>query len=225
MKFNKKYFFISGLLFVLFAVFTYMVKSVDVQAIGPENSEVGFAALNGAVATALPYNDFFYSLSEVLGYLAIGTVLIFGLFGVMQLFIRKGLGKVDKDLYVLLGLYALCLLIYVLFEKVIINYRPVIIDLEEGLEASYPSSHTMLAVAFISAAISQFSVRLKKEKTRKTVLAMCIIDGIGLVLCRILAGVHWLTDIIGAVLIAEACFFLYYGIFKMILEKKKEKSA
>lgn len=219
MKENKKFIIISAILFVVFAVFTYLVKTVDVQAIGPQNSEVGFAKLNGAVANAIGYNDFFYSLSEVLGYLAIGTVLIFGLFGVMQLFIRKGIGKVDKDLFVLLGLYVLCLLIYVVFEKVIINYRPVI--LEEGLEASYPSSHTMLAVAFISAAISQFGARFKNEKTKKTVLALCILDGIGVVVCRILAGVHWLTDIIGAIFIALACFFLYFAIFKTVIDKKR----
>lgn len=222
MKENKKYIFISVILFVLFGVFTYLVKNVDVQAIGPQNSEVGFAKVNGAVANALTYNDFFYSLSEVLGYLAIGTMLIFGLFGVMQLFIRKGISKVDKDLFVLLGLYVLCLGIYLAFEKVVINYRPVILD--EGLEASYPSSHTMLAVAFLSAAISQFSVRLKNEKTRRIAIVLCALDGVGVIVCRILAGVHWLTDILGAILIALACFFLYFGIFKTIIDKKRKKN-
>lgn len=220
---KRKYFLISAMLFAAFVIFTVLVKTVDVKPIGPENSEVGFATINGAVANVLGYNDFFYNLSEVLGYLAIGTMLFFGLFGVMQLFIKKGISKVDKDLFVLLGLYVLCLAIYLVFEKVVINYRPVILD--EGLEASYPSSHTMLAVAFICAAISQFSARLKNPGTRKIVLIACAVDGIGVIICRVLAGVHWITDIIGAILIAGACFFLYYGIFKIVLEKKNKKSA
>ena len=124
---------------------------------------------------------------------------------------------------ILLGI-ALCIATCIVgFEKVVINYRPVILD--EGLEASYPSSHTMLAVAFICAAISQFSARLKNPGTRKIVLIACAVDGIGVIICRVLAGVHWITDIIGAILIAGACFFLYYGIFKIVLEKKNKKSA
>ncbi|MCR5798505.1 MAG: phosphatase PAP2 family protein [Lachnospiraceae bacterium] len=218
---TKKYFIISAILFVAFIIMTYLAATYDVQAIGPQGSKVGFAAINGPIAQKLPYNDLAYTLSEVLGYLAISTVCIFGLFGVMQLFIRKGFKKVDKDLYALLGLYVLVLIIYIIFEKLIINYRPVI--LEEGLEASYPSSHTMLSVAFVSAAFQQFSVRLKKRSTRNTVLVLCAIDGVAMVICRILAGVHWFTDIIAGVLVAAACFMLYLGVFKTIHNGNKKE--
>ena len=220
MKENKKYFIISGVLFVLFILFTILVKTVDVQAIGPEGSQVGFASINAKVASVLAYNEVCYKVSEILGYLAIATVLVFGLFGAMQLFIKKGFSKVDKDLYVLLGLYVLVLAIYVVFEKVIINYRPVILD--EGLEASYPSSHTMLAVAFVSAAVVEFSARLKKKMTRNIVVAACVIDGIGVILFRVLAGVHWITDIFASILISGACLMLFIGAFNIVISKKKE---
>lgn len=221
MKDNRKYFIISAILFVLFVVFTFLVKTVDVQAVGPQGSEVGFATINKAVSDAIGYNESIYKVSEILGYLAIGTVIIFGLFGVMQLYYKKGFKNVDKDLYALCGLYALCLIVYVVFEKIVINYRPII--LEEGLEPSYPSSHTILAVAFISAAIVEFRVRLKAKKTRTIVVSLCVLDGIGVVLTRMLSGVHWLTDILGSLLISGACFVLFLGAFKEILANKEKR--
>ena len=196
-----------------------MVKYIGVAPVGPENSKVGFATLNKAISDNLPYNDLMYNLSEVLGYVAILTVGIFGLFGIMQLFIKKGFTKVDKDLYILCGLYACALLTYIVFEKVIINYRPVI--LEGELEASYPSSHTMLAVTFMMAAIQQFSMRLKKEKSRQMVLIACALVGIGVIITRIISGVHWITDIIGSILVSMAWFMLYLGMIATIYPDKK----
>ena len=219
MKENKKLFIGSACCFVLFIIFTLLVKNVGVMPVGPQNSEVGFASINKAVSDSLPYNDFMYNLSEVLGYIAILSVAFFGLFGIMQLFIKKGFSKVDKDLYILCGLYAGVLACYILFEKIIINYRPVI--LEGELEASYPSSHTMMSVAFMLAAIQQFSMRLKKESTRRIVIISCAALGIGVILTRLLSGVHWLTDIIGAVILSTAWFLLYFGMIKTIYPNKK----
>lgn len=223
MKENKKYFVLSAVLFIAFVVFTVLVKTVDVAAVGPMGSEVGFASINKAVSDAIGYNESIYKISEILGYLAIATVLIFGLFGVMQLYYKKGFKNVDKDLYALCGLYVLGLVVYAVFEKVVINYRPVI--LEEGLEASYPSSHTILAVAFISAAIVEFNARLKAKKAKIIVLTLCALDGIGVVVTRLLSGVHWLTDIIGSLLISSACFVLFWGVFNIIVQNKKKSDT
>ncbi len=221
MKENKKYFITAGVMFVLFIIFTILVSLVDVQAIGPQNSEVGFATINGKVANSLQYNESMYKVSEILGYLAIVTVGIFGLFGVMQLFIKKGFTKVDKDLYILAGMYAGVLASYVLFEKLIINYRPVV--LEEGLETSYPSSHTMMSVAFMLAAIQQFSMRLKDTIVKKIIIIACYAIGAGIIITRLLSGVHWLTDIVGAVLLALMWFFIYWAIVRTIHKDKFKK--
>lgn len=221
MKENKKFFITSGILFILFIVFTVLIQKVDVQAVGPQGSSVGFATINKAVSDAIGYNETIYKISEVLGYLAIATVAIFGLFGLMQLYYKKGFRNVDKDLYALCGLYVLCLVIYAVFEKVIINYRPVI--LEEGLEASYPSSHTILAVAFISAAVVEFNARLKAKRVRTVVVSLCILVGIGVVVTRFLSGVHWLTDIVGSILISSACFVLFWGVFNILVNKRQKQ--
>lgn len=221
MKENKKHFVTSGILFVAFIIFTFLVKSVDVQPIGPNGSIVGFATINSKISTLLGYNDTFFALSEILGYIGIATVIIFVLFGIMQLFIKKGFSKVDKDLYVLYGLYIFVLGLYILFEALTINYRPVI--LSEGLEPSYPSTHTMMSISYIGAAIIEFSARLKKERTKKIVVTLCTTDGLGLIVCRVLSGVHWITDIFAGILIASACFLLFKGCFNIVLAKKQDK--
>ena len=218
MNSNKKMFIGSAVCFAIFVLFTILVKNVDVMPVGPQFSAVGFASLNKAVADSLPYNEFMYDVSEVLGYLAILTVGIFGLFGIMQLFIKKGFKNVDKDLYILCGLYVCVLASYVIFEKVIINYRPVMIEGE--LEASYPSSHTMMSVTFMLAAIQQFSMRLKKANTRRLIIAACGVIGIGIIVTRFLSGVHWVTDIIGAVLLSVAWFLMYFGAIRTIYPQK-----
>ena len=219
MNTNRKLMIASVICFILFMIYTLLVRNVDVAAVGPMDSEVGFSSLNSAVAAKLPYNELMYDLSEVLGYLAILTVGVFGLFGIMQLFIKKGFSKVDKDLYILCGLYACVLATYIFFEKVIVNYRPVV--LEGELEASYPSSHTMLAITFMLAAIQQFSMRLKKDRTRQITMAACAVIGIGVIITRVIAGVHWITDILGAIIISVAWFLLYLGLIKTIYPDKK----
>ena len=217
---NKKYYIISAILFVAFIIFTYLVTSIDVQSIGQDGSKIGFATLNSKIASNLPYNESYYEISKILGYYALATVFIFGLFGVMQLFIRKGIAKVDKDLYVLFGLYILVLAIYIIFKKFVINYGPV--TSPNGLESTYSSIHIMIAISCVGAAIIEFSARLKKKTTRNIVVALCVLDGLGIIVFRILSGTQWITDVFAAVLISTACLMLFLGMFKVVIAKKKE---
>ena len=120
----------------------------------------------------------------------------------IQLVQKKSLKEVDSRLYVLLLFYVITVIIYVLFDKVPINYRPVILD--EGLEPSYPSTHNLMTLAFFGFTIVNLKIMDIKKKSAKI-----LIIGLG-VLCvlmpvlRLLAGVHWLTDIIGGIILSIA---------------------
>lgn len=221
MRKAKNLYCIGTVLFLLFILYTLLVKYVDVAAIGPQGSEVGLASINGPISQKLPFNSVFYTGSKYLGYVGIATCALFGMFGVMQLFFKKSLLKVDKDIIFLGGFYVVMLLVYIFFEKVVINYRPVIMD--EGLEASYPSSHTMLAVGFITVAIAQFRARLRNKTARIIINTVLAIVMVLMVVSRIISGVHWITDIIGGVLIAESIAVIYCGILAQIVAKKKKK--
>lgn len=198
-------------MFVLFAIFTVLIKTVDVQPIGPNKSETGFASLNRAVFEALGTSEFWYKFSERLGYMAILVCVGFGVVGAVQLFKGKSLKAVDSQI-VLLGIfYILVIILYVVFNHVAINYRPVL-EPDGTLEASYPSSHTVLAVCVFATMFMQKMFKKKETKGEKlcNISAASVLVAVMLV-SRLLSGVHWFTDIIGAVLLASSLVLLYWG--------------
>ena len=65
---------------------------------------------------------------------------------------------------VLGGFYIVVMAMYLLFEEVVINYRPVLID--SNLEASYPSSTTMLALCVLPTAMMQLKSRIRHIAVR-----------------------------------------------------------
>lgn len=208
----------GAVLFVCFVIYTVLIKVVDVQAIGPEGSSVGLASLNAVFARFFPFNATWYSITEYLGYIAIGVCLGFGLLGLFQLIKGKSLKAVDKELWLLAGFYVVVIAFYALFEIVEINYRPVI--LEEGLEASYPSSHTVLAICVFLSAVYEFESYLLKSKVVKNLLqALFIVLALLTVIGRMLAGVHWFTDIIGGLILSLSLVVIFTGLRNRLFQK------
>lgn len=215
---NYRKFIISGMLFAVFIVFTILVKSIDVQPIGPEESVVGFANINKSVHECFGIQMTWYDITKWLGYLTILVALGFGVLGFLELVVRKSFMKVDADLLLLGGFYVLVLAFYVFFEKVIINYRPIIMD--EGLEASFPSSHTMLVICVMATAMIQFKKRIQSKGIRTVAMVASAVIIVVMVIGRMISGVHWFTDIIGAVILSSALVMFYYAIFCLLSEKK-----
>lgn len=212
----------TALFLLIFFLFTLAVINVDVQPIGPKGSRVGFAGINGAVQNAFPYSEFFYQLTTYLGYLALLAVLGYGVLGLLQLIKRRSLKKVDSQLMALGVFFVLMLLCYVAFEKLPVNYRPVI--LEEGLEASYPSSHTMLALCVFGAMMVPYPQLIPKEKlgyVRVGAGSLMVLSVVG----RLLSGVHWLTDIAGAILLSTALLSFYCMLLQLGRLRKKAASS
>lgn len=221
MKPATRRFTIAAALLILFFVLTVIVMKVDVQPIGPQDSEVGCAALNGAVHDAFGTSEGMYQLTERIGYLALATVAVFGVIGLVQLIRRKSLCKVDPDILVLGGFYIIVLILYVLFSKIVINYRPV---LEDGvLEASYPSSHTMLAICTMGAVMIEGAYRIRNSAISFVVRALSGGIMAVLILGRLLSGMHWLTDIIGGMLLGAALLTAFDACFLLVTEKGRKQ--
>lgn len=201
-----------------FVVLTVLLKIVDVRAIGPQGTKVGFAALNGAVHNLIGVHEGLYKVTGWLGYLAILIAVFFAAFGVLQLVQRKKLNAVDMDILLLGALYAAVVIFYVFFEVVIINYRPVILDTEP--EASFPSSHTMIALVILGSAAYEFGIRIRDKKIRNILQYACLALAALIVLGRLLSGVHWFTDIVGGFLLGAALVFFY--IFAVRKARKKQ---
>ncbi len=211
---KKKYAYsLSALFFALFGLFTYLVKTVDIGALPdvPEK-EIGFSKLNNGFHKLTGVNLTWYDITDIMGIAAIGFGLIFAFYGLLKLIKFKSFAKVGRDIYALGGTYILLGVVYAFFEKVIINYRPVIMDGESSPEASYPSSHTVLIVVIMITAIIEIHRLLGDKKQVKTVLTVFgLIYAAIAVVGRLLSGIHWLTDITASLILSTAIIFLFCG--------------
>ena len=124
---DKKKFLIGAGFLAAFVLWTVLVSLVDIRAIGPNGSSVGFATLNGYVHERIGVNIPLYTITDWLGFVPIGVAFGFAILGLVQWIKRKSLLKVDRSLLALGGFYVVVLAAYIFFEIVVINYRPVLL--------------------------------------------------------------------------------------------------
>ena len=213
MKRLRKSFIASMCLLVAFVLWTVALCFVDVREIGPQGSSVGFSGINGFVHTLTGVHFSLYNITDWLGLVPIFMCMGFGILGLVQWIKRKSICKVDYDILVLGGFYVVTIVAYSLFEIVVINYRPVLI--EGILEASYPSSTTMLVMCVMPTAVMQFNSRIKSKALRNIVAATIIAFIAFMVIGRLVSGVHWFTDIVGGVLLSAGLVMMYHAIIDL----------
>lgn len=210
MKRIRKRFIASLCLLAAFVLWTVAICLVDVQAIGPEGSSVGFAGINGFVHNLTGVHWGLYNITDWLGLVPIFVCMGFGILGLTQWIKGKSICKVDYDILVLGGFYIITIAAYLLFESVVINYRPVWIN--GYLEASYPSSTTMLVMCVMPTAIMQLRSRIKNKVLRNIIAAAIMAFIAFMVIGRLLSGVHWLSDIVGGALLSAGLVMMYYAV-------------
>ena len=210
---KKRSFFVATGTLVLFILWTLLVCFVDVRAIGPEGSFVGFGALNGAIHNITGVNMTLYIITDWLGLVPIVTALSFAILGLVQLIKRKSLLRVDYSILALGVFYIAVIVIYVLFEIVVINYRPILID--GVLESSYPSSTTILVMTIMPTAVMQLKCRIKNLIFKRILFVVACIFTAFMVIGRLLSGVHWVSDIIGGLILSIGLVLMYYSLSRI----------
>lgn len=214
---KKKNIITSITMIILAVIYTILVKIIDVAPIGPNNSEVGFSKINGFFHNLLGSNMTIYKITEILGIIPLLMAGIYAIIGLVELIKRKSLTKVDYEIYALAGLYVVVLGLYVFFEKCIINYRPILID--GVLEASYPSSHTLMALCICGSSII-VNKRIFHKKIFNLENKLSIFLMITIILGRFISGVHWFSDIIGAIFISLTLLSSFYTAISSFTHKK-----
>lgn len=209
---NKKDLWFSLVMLTLFTLWTFLISFVDVQSIGPRGSAVGFATINGIFHTLTGVHMTLYHITDWLGLVPVVFGFGFAILGLVQWINRKRILIVDHSILVLGVYYIIVLAAYLFFEELVVNYRPVLIN--GYLEASYPSSTTLLVLCVMPTSLMQLNTRIRNKKLR-----LCISWGIKvfvafMVLGRLLSGVHWLTDIIGGIFLSASAVFAYRFITK-----------
>ena len=202
----------------VFVLWTVLIRFVDVEAIGPRQSSVGFATLNGYIHNLTGVNMSLYIITDWLGLVPIGVAFGFAVLGIVQCIKRKSLLKVDRSILTLGGFYIVVMAVYILFEIVVINYRPTLID--GCLEASYPSSTTILVMCVMPTAMMQLRTRIKNDLFRRCVMLTITVFITFMVIGRLVSGVHWITDIIGGALFSTAIVLMYYSIGNIVAKSR-----
>lgn len=209
-KYKKTNLCITLTSLIAFLLWTLAVTKIDLQAIGPQKSLVGFAVLNKAFHDLTGVHMWLYNVTDWLGLVPVVFVLGFGLLGLVQLVKRRSLIKVDSDILILGVFYILVMACYILFEVFVINYRPILI--EGKLEASYPSSTTLLVLCVMPTAIMQLRNRITKPVVKTIVTVLISLFTIFMVIGRLVSGVHWMTDIVGGILLSTFMVMLYNSV-------------
>lgn len=205
-------------LFFAFMFWTLLLCFVDVQPIGPNGSAVGFATINGAIHSAVGVHMSLYVLTDWLGLVPIAIMIGFAVFGLAQWIHRKSIRRVDADILLLGGFYLAVLAAYITFEFVVINRRPTLID--GILEASYPSSTTMLALCVIPTTISQLRSRIRRVALQRGVLWLLTAFMLFMVIGRLISGVHWFSDIVGGALLSMSLVTGYDAIVNILPQRR-----
>ena len=217
-KKNSRLFWVGVGLLAVFVLWTVLIRFVDVEEIGPRQSSVGFATLNGYIHNLTGVNMSLYIITDWLGLVPIGVAFGFAVLGIVQCIKRKSLLKVDRSILTLGGFYIVVMAVYILFEIVVINYRPTLID--GYLEASYPSSTTILVMCVMPTAMMQLRTRIKNDLFRRCVMLTITVFITFMVIGRLVSGVHWITDIIGGALLSTAIVLMYYSIGNIVAKSR-----
>ena len=217
-KIRRKELLAGIVLLTAFALWTVLIRHIDVQNAGPNGTEIGFAAINVWFHRLTGVHMLIYTITDWLGLVPIIICMCFGVLGLAQLIKRRSLLTVDSDILLLGAYYVVAILGYLLFEMVPINYRPILID--GNLEASYPSSTTLLVLTVMPTLKYQADRRIANPVIREVITVFVIVFTAFMVIGRLISGVHWATDIAGSVFLSSGLFMIYRYMADFFVSKK-----
>ena len=219
MKNSKKRNGYLGISFVgAFLFWTMLIQRVDVQPMGIKGTMIGFATLNGWFHKTTGVHMAIYHITDWLSLVPILACMLLGVVGLMQWIQRRSIRKVDYDILCLGIYYVVVIAAYLVFEMIPINYRPILI--EGRMEISYPSSTTLLVLCVMPTITEQVKRRVKCENVKRGMQSIIMVFSLFMVLGRLICGVHWLTDIVGSVLLSVGMFCIYKAV---VMRYNKDK--
>ena len=206
-----------------FAVFTLLLRTVDVQPAGQNGTDIGFASLNLWFHRMTGVSLTLYVITDWLGLVPLLVCMCFGMAGLMQWIRRKRLSRVDRELLILGGYYVCVILCYLLFERIPVNYRPILVD--GVMEVSYPSSTTLLVLCVMPTCTYDGKHSGRLPLVRRGIGIAAGMFTVFTVTARLISGVHWLTDIVGAVLLGTGLYLIYRAAVMLCCPGEADRSG
>ena len=217
-KSKKKSLLMGSISLAMFAVWTVLILTVDVQPLGQNGTSIGFATFNCWFHHFTGVNMAIYTITDWMGLVPVVICLIFAGIGLVQLIKRRSIFRVDADIMILGVYFVIVFLAYAIFEIIPINYRPILI--EGRMEASYPSSTTLLVLRVMPALVEQIKRRLSGIRVKQIITIAAIAFSVFMVTGRLISGVHWFTDIVGGELLSAGLFMLYKAAVMLALKER-----
>ena len=93
MKKEKRNLYFAIASFLAFVLWTAAVCTIDVKAIGPENTSVGLALLNSVFHELTGVNMTLYTITDWLGLVPVAVVIGFGGLGLAEWISRKSIKR------------------------------------------------------------------------------------------------------------------------------------
>ena len=217
-KSKKKSLLMGSISLAMFAVWTVLILTVDVQPLGQNGTSIGFATFNCWFHHFTGVNMAIYTITDWMGLVPVVICLVFAGIGLVQLIKRRSIFRVDADIMILGVYFVIVFLAYTIFEIIPINYRPILI--EGRMEASYPSSTTLLVLSVMPALVEQIKRRLSGIRVKQIITIAAIAFSVFMVTGRLISGVHWFTDIVGGELLSAGLFMLYKAAVMLALKER-----
>ena len=217
-KSKKKSLLMGSISLAMFAVWTVLILTVDVQPLGQNGTSIGFATFNCWFHHFTGVNMAIYTITDWMGLVPVVICLVFAGIGLVQLIKRRSIFRVDADIMILGVYFVIVFLAYAIFEIIPINYRPILI--EGRMEASYPSSTTLLVLSVMPALVEQIKHRLSGIRVKQIITIAAIAFSVFMVTGRLISGVHWFTDIVGGELLSAGLFMLYKAAVMLALKER-----
>lgn len=209
---KKRNLILTILFLVSSIIFIVLLKTIDIKCTALINSCIEFATINQFIYNKIEVNLTWYTITDWLGIIPILMSMVYTIVGFKQMIKRKSIKKVDKEIIILGIFYIIVISTYVIFEKYIINYRPIFMN--GFLEASFPSSHTLMTICLCGSSII-INNKLFKNNFTKILNIISLIIIFITIIGRLISGVHWFTDIIGGILISSYLLMLFYSFLNL----------
>lgn len=217
---GKRLLILGGIFVMVFTVWTILIKTIDVKQVGVNDTAIGFSIINIWFHKLTGVHMSLYVITDWLGLVPIFVCMVFGFMGLIQLIKGRSLFNVDRDI-IFLGIYYIVVIFgYLIFEMIPINYRPILI--QGFMEASYPSSTTLLVLCVMPTLMEQANRRINNVIVNKSINVFTISFSVFMVLGRLFSGVHWLTDIIGSIMLSVGLFSIYRAAVLLSLSNENK---
>lgn len=164
------------------------------------------------------YNYQFDIISDFYLYFCFMIIIILIIDELFKVLKYKNILYLNYNFITLLIFLFIIFTISFIFDKlIIINYRPIMTN--GILEGSFPSTHVTIITFVYLSSISFLKIYKKNKSFKECYLILVIINIIIASIFRLMSGMHWMTDIIGG-LILGGIMFLGYTI--IINTRRKE---